>query len=49
MLDHLGFRDAHDSIMTAIENTLREGGDLTPDMGGKGSTQSLGKSIASAI
>jgi tartrate dehydrogenase/decarboxylase/D-malate dehydrogenase len=49
MLDHLGHRDAHDSIMTAIENILREGENLTPDMGGAADTQSLGKAIAAAI
>ena len=49
MLQHLGHQDAHDSILTAIENTLREQSSLTPDMGGKASTQELGKAIAAAI
>jgi len=49
MLQHLGHQDAHDSIMAAIENTLREGGNLTPDMGGKANTEGLGKAIAAAI
>ena len=49
MLEHLGHQDAHDSVMTAIENTLREGTYLTPDMGGKASTEGLGKAIAAAI
>ena len=49
MLDHLGYSDAHDSIMTAIEGTLRNGSNLTPDMGGKTDTAGLGKAIASAI
>jgi tartrate dehydrogenase/decarboxylase/D-malate dehydrogenase len=49
MLDHLGHRDAHDSIMTAIENTLRDGTNLTPDMGGSADTQGLGKAIAASI
>ena len=49
MLDHLGHRDAHDSIMTAIENTLRDSASLTPDMGGKADTKGLGKAIAAAI
>ena len=49
MLDHLGHRDAHDSIMVAIENTLREGTNLTPDMGGKANTEGLGKAIAASI
>ncbi len=49
MLDHLGHRDAHDSIMTAIENALRDGDNLTPDMGGRADTLSLGKAIAASI
>jgi len=35
--------------MTAIEGTLRNGSNLTPDMGGKTDTAGLGKAIASAI
>lgn len=49
MLQHLGHQDAHDTIMTAIENTLRESNNLTPDMGGKANTEGLGKAIAAAI
>jgi tartrate dehydrogenase/decarboxylase/D-malate dehydrogenase len=49
MLQHLGHRDAHDTIMAAIENTLREGASLTPDMGGKANTEGLGKAIAAAM
>ena len=49
MLQHLGCHDAHDDIMTAIENVLREGANLTPDMGGKANTEELGKAIAAAI
>jgi tartrate dehydrogenase/decarboxylase/D-malate dehydrogenase len=49
MLQHLGHQAAHDSIMTAIENVLREGKQLTPDMGGKSNTESLGKSIEVSI
>ncbi len=49
MLDHLGHRDAHDSIMTAIENTLRDGVNLTPDMGGNADTVGLGKAVTAAI
>ena len=49
MLDHLGHRDAHDTIMTAIEKTLRDGDSLTPDMGGNANTVSLGKAVAAAI
>ena len=49
MLEHLGYREAHDDVMTAIENVLREKQELTPDMGGKGSTETLGKAIEEAI
>jgi len=49
MLQHLGHQAAHDSIMTSIEYVLREGSELTPDMGGQGNTVSLGKAIEAAI
>ena len=49
MLQHLGHQAAHDSVMRATENVLRERQDLTPDMGGSGNTQDLGKAIAAAI
>lgn len=49
MLQHLGHRGAHDSIMSAIEEVLRERQNLTPDMGGKANTRDLGKAIAAAI
>ena len=49
MLQHLGHQDAHDTIMAAIESTLRERANLTPDMGGKANTEGLGKAIAKKI
>ena len=49
MLQHLGHTDAHDTIMAAIENTLRESTNLTPDMGGKANTEGLGKAIEASI
>jgi tartrate dehydrogenase/decarboxylase/D-malate dehydrogenase len=49
MLQHLGQQAAHDSIMSAIETVLREGAQLTPDMGGKAGTESLGKAIEAQI
>ena len=49
MLQHLGHQSAHDTIMTAIEDTLRDNANLTPDMGGKASTEELGKAIERAI
>ena len=49
MLQHLGHRDAHDSIMGAVERVLTGRLNLTADMGGKASTTDLGKAIASAV
>ena len=49
MLQHLGYTDAHDMIVNAIETVLRSGMELTPDMGGKGKTEDLGKAIAAAV
>lgn len=46
---HCTLRDAHDSAMFAIEEVLRQGRDLTPDMGGKATTETLGKAIAALI
>jgi tartrate dehydrogenase/decarboxylase/D-malate dehydrogenase len=49
MLQHLGYPDAQDSIIVAIENVLRESQHLTPDMGGKATTIALGKAIETSI
>jgi tartrate dehydrogenase/decarboxylase/D-malate dehydrogenase len=49
MLDHLGHRDAHDVIVTAIEDVLRDGGSLTRDMGGKAETKDLTAAILGAL
>ncbi len=49
MLRHLGYQDAHDTIMTAVENVLKDGGNLTRDMGGTANTTELAKAIESAI
>jgi len=49
MLQHLGHPEAHDTIMTAVQNVLSEASSLTPDMGGKSNTEQLGKAIADAI
>jgi tartrate dehydrogenase/decarboxylase/D-malate dehydrogenase len=48
MLDHLGHKDAGGAIIKAIETVLREG-PRTPDIGGKASTQDVGKAIAAAV
>jgi tartrate dehydrogenase/decarboxylase/D-malate dehydrogenase len=48
MLDHLGYREAADAVVRAIEKVLGEG-PRTPDIGGQASTQDLGKAVAEAI
>ena len=51
MLEHLGHKEAADAMVTAIENVLSEGDSqvLTRDVGGQGTTASLGQAIAKAI
>ena len=49
MLDHLGHRDAHDAIVHAIEDVLRDGAALTRDMGGKADTKDLTAAILGAL
>ena len=50
MLDHLGYPEAGLAIFNAIERVLVAGGaPLTPDLGGTGKTDDLGKAIATAI
>lgn len=51
MLEHLGYKEASDAMVTAIEAVLSAGDSqvLTRDVGGQGSTTSLGKAIANAI
>jgi tartrate dehydrogenase/decarboxylase/D-malate dehydrogenase len=50
MLDHLGYPEAGLAIFNAIEKVLIKGGaPLTPDLGGVGKTDDLGKAIAAAI
>lgn len=52
MFEHLGHQAAGDAIMTAIEAVLAEGEQsqaLTPDLGGKGTTESLGRAIEKKI
>ncbi|MFT5219335.1 MAG: tartrate dehydrogenase/decarboxylase/D-malate dehydrogenase [Planctomycetota bacterium] len=49
MLDHLGHRDAHDVIVTAIEDVLRERDQLTPDLGGSSSCAECGSAIAARL
>lgn len=48
MLAHLGHQDAADAIVRAIATVLSEG-PRTPDLGGKASTQELGRAVAEAL
>jgi tartrate dehydrogenase/decarboxylase / D-malate dehydrogenase len=50
MLEHLGAPEAAAHIMQAIESVLQNQRDVfTPDMGGNGTTQTLGDAILAAI
>ncbi len=49
MLEHLGHRDAHDAIVAAIEDTIRERDHLTRDMGGDASCADCGSAIAARV
>jgi tartrate dehydrogenase/decarboxylase/D-malate dehydrogenase len=49
MLDHFGHQDAGQTIVRAIEKVLLQPELLTPDMGGKATTEQLGKAIADAL
>ena len=49
MLQHLGFPEAHDAILTAIEYCISSGEHLTRDMGGQADTSQAGKAIAAAL
>ncbi|MBO9521463.1 MAG: tartrate dehydrogenase [Nocardioidaceae bacterium] len=52
MLEHLGHREAGAAVLSAIEQVLARGPEaapLTPDLGGTGTTESLGKAIAEEL
>lgn len=49
MLEHLGHTEAHDRILKAIETVLARGKVLTRDIGGKASTEEVGRAIERAI
>ncbi len=52
MLEHFGHAEAANAIVAAIEKVLAAGphdAPFTPDMGGKGGTQALGKAIAASL
>jgi tartrate dehydrogenase/decarboxylase/D-malate dehydrogenase len=48
MLDHLGHREAAAAVVRAVERVLFDG-PRTPDLGGKATTQELGRAIAGAL
>lgn len=51
MLEHLGYRDAHDAVLSAIEAVLEptSGAPRTPDMGGAANTADVGRAVAQAL
>jgi tartrate dehydrogenase/decarboxylase/D-malate dehydrogenase len=50
MLDFLGYRNAHDAILNAIENVLQQhDAPRTPDLGGKANTSDVGRAIADCV
>jgi len=49
MLDHLGHGDAHDAIVRAIEDVIRERDTLTPDVGGKASCAQCGEAVVKRL
>ena len=49
MLEHLGHEEAGAAVLAAIERVLERGTELTPDLGGSGTTSSLGAEIAKEI
>lgn len=51
MLEHLGHKEAGAAILAAIEATLASGDKtvLTPDLGGHGTTTTLGRAIAERV
>ena len=48
MLDHLGHREAADAVLGAIGTVLRDG-PRTRDLGGRASTQEVGRAVAAAL
>ncbi len=51
MLDFLGYRDAHDAVLKAIETVLdpSSGAAKTADLGGRATTSDMGRAIAAAL
>jgi tartrate dehydrogenase/decarboxylase/D-malate dehydrogenase len=49
MLDFLGYRDAARAMEQAMESALEDPALRTPDMGGRATTEDMGKAIAGAV
>jgi tartrate dehydrogenase/decarboxylase/D-malate dehydrogenase len=49
MLDHLGRRDLHDRVVSAIERVVASGKVLTPDLGGQATTRDVADAITREI
>lgn len=49
MLEHLGLKDAAVAIHRAVADVLRSGGPRTPDLGGTGTTESVGNAVLNAL
>jgi len=49
MLNHLGRRDLHDRIVSAIERVVAKGNVRTPDLGGTSKTKDVGDAIVAEI
>jgi tartrate dehydrogenase/decarboxylase / D-malate dehydrogenase len=49
MLDHLGRRDLHDRVVSAIERVIATGKVRTPDLGGTSKTKDVGDAIVAEI
>ena len=47
MLRHIGERDAADRIRKAVNYVLSEGKEVTPDLGGEGTTSSMAEAMYS--
>jgi tartrate dehydrogenase/decarboxylase/D-malate dehydrogenase len=48
MLEFLGYKEAHDALVRAMEHVLVNG-PRTPDMGGDASTTDVGEAIAACL
>lgn len=49
MLEHLGHPEAARSVESAIHAVLADGGPRTPDLGGRASTEELGRALEEAV